>query len=90
MLHGSHFRNRPPWLMLVQFHMPQYLKMFMEYQSICVPILVLLSQSERLVQVCLTMPLHYSDILSALYENQLENGFLSNGQQPQSVVNGFY
>ena len=50
MLHGSHFRNRPPWLMQVQFHMPQYLKMFMVYQSICVPILVLLSQSERLVQ----------------------------------------
>ena len=28
LLDGSHFGLRPPWLTQVQFHMPQYLKMF--------------------------------------------------------------
>ena len=28
LLDGGHFGLRPPWLTQVQFHMPQYLKMF--------------------------------------------------------------
>ena len=31
LLDGSHFGLCPPWLTQVQFHMPQYLKMFIVY-----------------------------------------------------------
>ena len=48
LLHGGHFEKRPSWLAWVQFQVPRYPKMFIIYQSICVPILVLLSKNERL------------------------------------------